>query len=104
GTIRPGTGPPTGCPDRARRAQRRARRTVRGAEERGASALRIVDLAGRNRRGLGIRQLDLAVQPGCAPELPRLVDALPREVVVDASEVAVRGRLLVDRPAQVEVA
>ena len=42
--------------------------------------------------------------PAASRERVGLVGALPREVVVVAAEVAVRGGLRVDRPAQVEVA
>ena len=45
-----------------------------------------------------------ARQPGGFAQRIRLVDPLPGEVVVVAAEVAVRGGLRVDRPAQVEVA
>src|SRR5262245_28983114 len=43
-------------------------------------------------------------EAGGGAEVVGLVDALPREVVVVAAEVAVRGGLRVDRPAEVEVA
>ena len=45
-----------------------------------------------------------AAEAGGLAERGGLVGALPREVVVVAAEVAVRGGLRVDRPAQVEVA
>src|SRR5207249_11710386 len=42
-------------------------------------------------------------QPRRVPQQLGLVGPLPREVVVLAAEVTVGGRLLVDRPVQVEV-
>ena len=63
----------------------------------------------RRPRGVALRALGSgafagAARPGGLAERVGLVDALPREVVVVAAEVAVRGGLRVDRPAQVEVA
>src|SRR5690349_2856925 len=49
------------------------------------------------------RGLRLARQAGGLAQLGGLVGLLPREVVVLAPEVAVRGGLLVDRPVQLEL-
>src|SRR5438270_13699463 len=49
------------------------------------------------------RDLRLAGQAGGLAQLRGLVGLLPREVVVLAAEVAVRGGLLVDRPVQLEL-
>ena len=100
--VVPTNGPTRRAPTTARRepgACRRplaARREVRTRRRSGrADELR---LGGAATRGSTV------AEAGGGAERVGLVGALPREVVVVAAEVAVRGGLRVDRPAQVEVA
>src|SRR5205823_14928167 len=79
------------------RARRRARRhpatQLRTSQPRALTPVRTPGLYLDRRRAKTRR----------VPQLGRLVGALPGQVVVLAAEVAVRCRLLVDRPVQAQV-
>src|SRR5690242_5089087 len=74
------------------------RRRRRLSPRRDAGSRRVVEGARR------LRQADRTVQAGGIVQRLRLVDPLPREVVVVAAEVAVCSGFCEDRAAEIEIA